>query len=225
MINEGIAPFDKNLWTGCERTLTLIFFALLSSLAAHAQIPFYTDDADTTSKGEFHLEVFNENDLLQRSLYPAKRQNLLNFTLNYGVTEKLELGINAPVITILRSKVSELGNTSGLGDAQFGLKYRFHDAREGSTLPAMTVVFLVEAPTGSTSRQTGSGLTDYWLYGVAQKSLTEKSTARFNAGILLTGNSSTGILGFRTTKSQVFTGNGSLTKDFTEKLRFSRLKI
>jgi hypothetical protein len=197
--------------------LFILLLWVLPTLA-RAQLPFYTDDADTTDQGKVHFEFFDEHDVLQKELYPARHQNNGNFTVNYGVTKRLELDINAPFLTIFNSKTSPLGNPLGIGDTQFGVKYRFHDERDGSKLPALAVVFYVEAPTGSTEKQLGSGVVDYWLYSVAQKSLTEKTKIRFNGGILFAGNTSTGLVGIETTKGQVFTGNGSITHDFTEKL-------
>ena len=67
--------------------IAIIGFIFIVVTDAHAQLPFYTDDTDTTPKGKFHIEVYNEHDLLQSSAYPAKRQNTLVFTLNYGITE------------------------------------------------------------------------------------------------------------------------------------------
>ena len=197
----------------------LLTFVFLSSGKVYAQIPFYTDDADTTKKGKFHIEFFNEHDWLQKSSHPGKRQNTSNFTLNYGLTDRIELGINAPVIKIYNAGESMLGNPMGFGDTQFGVKVRLHDEHEGSRLPAMSVVFYVEAPTGSTKKQTGSGLTDFWLYGVLQKSLTKRIKGRLNGGILFAGNSSTGLIGIQGNRGQVFTGNGSLVRDFTPKLK------
>jgi len=184
-----------------------------------AQLPFYTDDADTTDKGKVHFEFFDEVDILQRSLYPAKGQNTANFTLNYGLTKRVELDINAPILTIYNSRISPIGNPTGIGDTQFGVKYRFHDERENSKMPALAAVFYIEVPTGNTQLQLGSGVVDYWLYGVAQKSLTKKMTGRLNGGILFAGNTSTGLVGIQTTRGQVFTANGSLTYDFTSRLR------
>jgi hypothetical protein len=202
--------------------LNWIFFLVISVFLAtshvYAQEPFYTDDADTTEKGKFHFEFFNEHDWLQKSSLPGKRQNTSNFTLNYGVTDRIELGINAPLLKIYNTRESLLGRPFGQGDTQFGVKVRLLDEREGSRLPAMSVVFYVEAPTGSTKKQTGSGLIDYWLYGVLQKSLTKRTIARLNGGILFAGNSSTGLIGIEATRGQVFTGNGSLVRDFTPKL-------
>lgn len=194
-------------------------FVFLSSLRVYAQIPFYTDDADTTEKGKFHIEFFNEHDWLQKSSRPGIRQNTSNFTLNYGLTDRIELGINAPFLKIYNDHESLLGNPIGIADIQLGVKVRLRDERAGSRLPAMSVIFYFEGPTGSTRKQIGSGLTDYWLYGVLQKSLTKRITGRLNGGILFAGNSSTGLIGIQASRGQVFTGNGSLVRDFTPKLK------
>src|SRR6185503_1953093 len=197
----------------------VLAIAFLSSTSAHAQLPFYTDDADTTPKGKFHVELSNEHDWLQKSSLPGLRQNTTVFTLNYGVTNRIEVGVNAPLIKIFTERSAQLGSLSGIGDTQFGVKIRLLDEREGSKLPATTVVFYAEAPTGSVKKQIGSGLVDYWLYGVLQKSLTKRTTGRVNGGILFSGNESTGLIGIQSTRGQVFTGNGSLVRNFTPKLR------
>jgi hypothetical protein len=179
-----------------------IFFIFLPS-HVHAQLPFYTDDADTTEKGKFHFEFFNEHDWLQEFSLPGTRQNTSNFTVNYGLTNRIELGINAPVLRIINTKDSLLGSPMGLGDTQLGVKIKLREEREGSRIPAMSVVFYVEAPTGSTKKQTGSGLVDYWLYGVLQKSLSKRIMGRLNGGILFAGNNSTGLIGIEGTRGQV----------------------
>jgi len=197
--------------------LTALLFVLPS--AVHAQLPFFTDDADTTGKGKFHFEFFDEQDVLPRALYPAKRQNTANFKLNYGLTKSIELDADVPLLTIYNSKASLSGNATGIGDTEFGVKYNFHREQERSRMPALTAAFYVEAPTGSTAKQLGAGVTDYFLYGVAQKSLTRRMKLRTNAGILFAGNTATGLVGIRTTKGKVFTGNAPLVRDFTPKLK------
>jgi len=197
----------------------VIGIAFVSSTSAHAQLPFYTDDADTTAKGKFHLELSNQHDLLQKSAFPGKRQNTSVVTLNFGLTDRIELGVNAPFIKIFNDRSSLRGNPSGIGDTQFGVKIRVLDEHDGSKLPAASVVFYMEAPTGSTRKQVGSGLFDYWLYGVLQKSLTKRTTGRLNGGILFAGNNSTGLIGIENTRGQVFTANGSLVRNFTSRLK------
>lgn len=203
-----------------KRVFLLLFaLALVSSAPVKAQIPFYTDDADTTAKGKFHFEFFNEYDWLQKSARPGKSQNLINFSLAYGLTDRFELDVNAPIIKIVNERSSRLENPMGIGDVQFGVKARLRDERDGSKLPAVSVVFYFEAPTGSAPKQLGSGLADYWLYGVLQKSLTKRVTGRLNGGILFAGNDSTGLVGIRGSRGQVFTANGSLVREFTPKLQ------
>ncbi len=202
------------------RTIWFVLaIAFLSSTTVYAQLPFYTDDADTTPKGKFHIEFTNEHDWLQKSSFPGIRQNTSVFTLNYGLTDRIELGINAPLIKIFNDRSSMLGNPGGIGDTQFGVKIRLVDEREGSKLPAASVVFYIEAPTGSTRRQIGSGVVDYWLYGVLQKSFTKRTTGRLNGGVLFSGNESTGLVGIQSARGQVYTGNGSLVRNFTPRLR------
>ena len=194
---------------------------LLLALNSHcvAQLPFYTDDTDTTPKGKFHLEIYNEHDVLQKSAYPTKRQNTLVFTLNYGITDKLELDVNAPWLALINSRTVSPLDVTGVGDTQFGLKYNFLSEREGSKRPALALVFYVEAPTGNAKEQLGSGLVDYWLYGVIQKSLTKKTKGRLNGGVLFSGNNSTGLIGIETQHGQVYTGNGSIVRDITDRLQ------
>jgi hypothetical protein len=200
----------------CLLALLLLCF---SAFQIQAQLPFYTDDADTTARGKFHFEFFNEHDLLQHALLPAKRQNTSNFTLNYGITEQLEFDVNAPLLSIFESKASEEPARFGLGDTQFGLKYRFHDEREGSSLPAIGAAFYAETPTGSKRKQLGSGLMDYFLYGILQKSLSNKTILRLNGGVVFAGNTSTGLVGIESAHSRVYTANGSLVREFSPKLK------
>jgi hypothetical protein len=203
---------------GLKCIFLLPAFIFLSS-EAYGQLPFFTDDADITDKGKFHIEFSNEHDWLHKSSFPGKRQNISIFTLNYGLTDRIELGINAPFMKIFNERESQLGSPSGIGDLQFGVKIKLREERKESSFPAMSVVFLVEAPTGSTGKQIGSGLLDYWVYGVLQKSFTKRTVGRLNGGVLFAGNRSTGLVGIQTTRGQVFTGNGSLVRDFTENLK------
>ena len=72
---------------------------------------------------------------------------------------------------------------------------------------------------GKHQKATWTGLTDYWLYGVLQKSLTKPALGGLNGGILFAGNSSSGLIGIEAVRGQVFTGNGSLMRDFSDKLK------
>lgn len=183
----------------------------------HAQQPFVTDDADVTEKGKFHFEFSNEFDLLQPAAFPNLKQNTASFELDYGLLEKVEVGVEAPLIMILNASGATPRNAFGLGDTKFSVKYNFLREREGSQRPALAASFSVELPTGDAAQQLGSGVTDFTLNGVLQKTLAKRSTWRLNTGVIFSGNTLTGAVGLRT-RGAVFTGGTSLVRKFTPRL-------
>jgi hypothetical protein len=180
----------------------------------HAQLPFYTDDAAVTERGEWHLESFNEYDALQLQ-YPNVRQNTANFKVNYGLPKKLEFDVDFPVLSIYRTAGNQ--PSTGVGDTNLGIKATFRTESPVSRLPALAASFYVEFPTGDPGQQLGSGLTDYWLNLIAQKSLSTKTRITANLGYLFAGNTSTGALG-TTTRGHVFPSGLSLQRDFSASL-------
>jgi hypothetical protein len=194
--------------------------SLLFLLAAtiQAQQPFVTDDADVTPKGKFHFEFSNEFDFLQRSSFPSLRQNTADLELDYGLFENVEIGIEAPLLTILNAAGTFPRRVTGIGDMNLSLKYNFYREREKSRLPAITIAMNFELPTGDTERQLGSGLADVYINGILQKSLGRNIKLRLNGGILFSGNQTTGVVGIKS-RGTVFTTGGSLVKQFTPKLQ------
>ena len=195
--------------------LLLPFFLCVSS---SAQQPFLTDDADVTPKRHFHFEVSNELDWLQRASFPSLKQNTLDLELDYGLLERLEVGVEVPVLSLFSSRGTVPGNTTGIGDTNISAKYNFLAERENSRWPAMTLAANLELPTGSVKRQLGSGLADFYLNGILQKSLPKETKLRLNGGILFSGNETTGLIGIKT-RGTVFTAGGSLVKKFNSKLQ------
>ena len=190
---------------------------LCCSFSISAQQPFATDDADVTEKQKFQLQISNEFDLLSRSARPSLRQNTTVFVLNYGLMRDVEIGVDYPLIVISNATGTAPKTITGFGDLDFHVKYNFLKERERSSRPALTVSFSAEVPTGNADRGLGSGLLDYSLNGIIQKSLTPKTTLRFNAGIVFAGNTSTGEVGI-STRGRVFVAGGSIAKQFTPKL-------
>jgi hypothetical protein len=193
-------------------------FVLYGSLPVFAQQPFITDDTDVTPRRIFHVELSNQFDRLQRTSFPNLRQNIAEFELDYGLFEGIEIGIAAPVITIIRAPATSPRRVFGPGDTSLLVKYNFHREREGSWLPALTVNLSVELPTGDIDRQLGSGQIDVWLNGIAQKSLSNKTTLRLNGGIFFVGDLAAGAIGLRT-RGRVLTGGASVVREFTPKLQ------
>jgi len=180
-----------------------------------AQLPFYTDDPAVTERGKWHFEFFNEFDLLQLQ-YPNTRQNTANYKLNYGLPFNLELDVDSPYLAIFRAVGTQ--GSAGVGDTNLGVKWEFHKESHGSRVPALGASLYIEFPTGDSSKQLGSGLSDYWLNLIAQKSLPDKTRVNLNLGYLFAGNTSTGVLGIQAVRGHVYTGGLSILHQFTARL-------
>jgi len=193
-------------------TLFLVFW---TAMPVTAQLPFYTDDPAVTERGKWHFEFFNEFDALQLQ-YPNVRQNTDNYKLNYGLPLNLELDVDVPYLAILRAVGTP--NSTGGGDTNLGIKWEFHKESHGSRVPALGASLYIELPTGDSSQQLGSGLTDYWLNLITQESLSDKTRVNVNLGYLFAGNSSTGVLGIEAARGHVYTGGLSVLHDFNARL-------
>lgn len=199
-----------------RRVLCGLCWWLLSCCCAHAQMPFYTDDTEVTDLGVLHLEAYDELDSLQSAQYPDLRQNTVNLKVNLGLPYRLEFDVDAPYLTIYRASGSV--SSRGIGDTDFGIKWKARETTPTSRIPALAASFYVEVPTGNVQEELGSGLTDYWLNLIAQEQLSERTRINVNAGLLFAGNTSTGVVGIETTRGHVFTGGLSAVHDLNDRL-------
>lgn len=189
--------------------LLLLVFGI--ALAGRAQQPFLTDDADVTDVRHFHLELLTEHDLLQQGAYPVLRQNTTRLQVTYGLLDRLEIGFDDPLLFIYNDRPTGIPNAYGLGDLDLQMKYNLRREQKDSRMPAISLGLYIEVPTGDPVNQLGSGIADYWLNTIAQKTITDRITLRVNTGILFSGNTLTGAVGIKSTRGAVFTGASSLT--------------
>lgn len=214
----------QSVFSGNFRFRLLIIAALFicplfGEISASVQQPFVTDNTDVTDKGKFHFETSSEIDRLQNSLFPIKYQNGLHATLAYGLLKDVEVSATGDFLTLVSDRSVSPRLVSGIGDTTFAVKYNFRRERENSQIPAMTVSAFVQFPTGDASRSLGSGITDYGIYGVAQKTFKEKNVVRVNGGYLFAGNTVTGVEGISAVRGQIFTGSASIVRRLNEKLQ------
>lgn len=203
------------------RCAAFTLLAVFSAPPLAAQAPFYTDDPAVTDRGKWHFEFFDEIDALQQPQYPNLKQNTANYKLNYGLPHNLEVDLDSPYLGIYRALGTTAPQTSsGIGDTNLGVKWNFHKEQPSSRLPGASASFYVEFPTGDTSQELGSGLTDYWLNFIGQKHFSETTRVTGNLGILFAGNTSTGVVGIDSTRGRVYTGGVSLLRDFSPKWTF-----
>ena len=201
------------------RGLRWVMMALLlaAGTMALAQQPFYTDDAHVADLHHWHLESNNEYDFLPKDSFPNLRQDTQTIKFSVGAFKNCEIGMDFPMIVIYNHPIAGLGNPIGLGDMDFSIKYRLHEEKEGSRMPAFTVSLNLEPPTGNPNKQLGSGLMDYYLNSIMEKTLTKKLTLRLNGGATFAGNTLNGAIGIKT-RGTIFTGGASLVRQFTPKL-------
>ncbi len=196
--------------------IPIAFVILFLPLTIFAQQPFVTDDADVTPRRQYHFEFSNEFDWLNRAAFPSLRQNTADFEIDYGLLEGVEIGIALPFLSIMNDRTADLRTVSGIGDANLSLKYNFLTERDRSKRPALTISLNLELPTGDQSRLLGSGLTDFYMNGIVQKSVGSKPKLRWNGGILFSGNDTTGVLGIKS-RGTVFTTGGSIVRRMNAK--------
>jgi hypothetical protein len=201
--------------TGASTGLKLLALApLLLALGApssSAQQPFLTDDAEVTSRGHVHFEYANEFYVLQKAAYPNLRQDTSNFVIQYGLLDGVEVNMDFPLIAIVNARGSGKSSVFGLGDVDFAAKWNLVKEVPGSSHPAFTVTAAAEFPTGSEKKQLGSGLTDYLLNTILQKTFSD-TALHFNAGIQFSGNTQTGVVGIHT-PGHIFIGGLSAARD------------
>lgn len=142
---------------------TAINLLLLSVIipAAWAGPPFVTDDPEPVELG--HWEVYLSS--VYQHTETGQIGTLPHVEVNYGAAPNLQLHIIAPYAF---NRPTAQGTAYGLGDSEFGLKYRF--VEETASRPMIGVFPLIEIPTGSASRGLGSGHLQSFLPIWIQKS-------------------------------------------------------
>ena len=188
----------------------------LGATRAAAQQPFVTDDAEVTDAAHWHFQYSNEYDVLQESAYPNLRQDWSNFVIQYGLAHHVEVNVDFPLIAIENGGATP--NAFGLGDVDFAAKWKILEEASGSKRPALAVDAAVEVPTGSEKKQLGSGLADYGVNVILQKTLSPATLLHVNAGFQFAGNTQTGVVGIHT-PGHIFSSGVSVTRDVSAALR------
>jgi hypothetical protein len=199
------------------RRASLGAILLLLAARAFAQQPFATDDAEVTEKGHWHFQYANEYDRLHDNAYPNERQNTNNFVIQYGLFSTVEVNMDFPLIWIGNASGPGVSNAFGLGDVDFAAKWKIVSEAPGESHPAFTVNGALEFPTGSESKGLGSGVTDFVLNTILQKTFS-RTQLHFNAGVQFTGNTATGAVGIHT-PGRILIGGLSAAHDFSGRLR------
>ncbi len=139
--------------------LAVVLAAFVSTLKAGP--PFLTDDPEPVDLNHWEFYVFGQAD--RSSGYNAVSGPAVEF--NYGIAPSTQLHVIAPVANLSSPGA---GWTSGYGDTELGIKYRFVD--ETDSLPQVGIFPMAELATGNAGRGLGNGRTWYRLPVWIQKS-------------------------------------------------------
>ena len=133
---------------------------LISTIHTFAGPPFLTDDPEPVDYQHWEAYLFTQGDHF--GSYNVEGPAV---ELNYGVLPDTQLHLIVPMTTVGGGGVPV---ASGLGDTEFGIKFRF--VHETNGWPQIGVFPLVEFPTGDADRGLGNGRTWFQLPLWLQKS-------------------------------------------------------
>jgi hypothetical protein len=124
--------------------------------------PFLTDDPVPVDYQHWEAYLFTAGDD-----HPGSGYNIQGpaVEMNYGVLPDTQLHLIVPMTTVGGNGAPTV---SGLGDTEFGIKYRF--LHETNWWPQIGIFPLAELPTGDSGRGLGNGQTWFKLPLWAQKS-------------------------------------------------------
>lgn len=142
---------------------------VLLSLPASAGPPFVTDDPEPTDYQHYELYFFSLGTYATGEISGIAP----SCDCNYGALPNVQLHFQ-PGMAVARTNGSPL--QWGLGDTEFGVKYRFIEQDKTSWVPSVAIFPKLEAPTGDSARGLGTGRTHAFVPIWVQKDFGDWTT-------------------------------------------------
>lgn len=136
------------------RLVTISLTAFAMAQPALAAAPFVTDDPGTPEHFEINVAVQSTRVSGQTTGFAPSLE------VNYAAAENVQLHYLVPLAF---NHVSGERTRWGVGDMEFGVKYRFLDANEEDWFPSAAIFPIIFAPTGDEDRELGAGHTRAFL--------------------------------------------------------------
>ncbi len=143
------------------RLIHLLSLGLALAPGLRAGPPFLTDDPEPVDYRHWEAYLFASGDRTDG----GDAVNGPAVELNYGVRPDTQLHLVVPLASFTPAGGA---TASGLGDTEFGVKYRF--IHETASSPQVGIFPMAELPTGSADRGLGNGRTWFRLPLWLQKS-------------------------------------------------------
>ncbi|MEP6617824.1 MAG: transporter [bacterium] len=128
-----------------------------SPRAVQPERPTVATHAHTVAPGYFEVEAGVQGDRVG----DGKRAYSAPIVVKVGLASHVQLNITAPGLFTQAS----IGQSSGLGDVNVGIKWRLLD--DHAWLGDFALLPFVKVPTGSVDKGTGSGSTDYGITAIS----------------------------------------------------------
>lgn len=143
--------------------------------------PDVTDSTQTIAPGGFQLESGVEYERTRAGGSPTERRLSLQTTLRAGLTERLEMFVDAEPVVWLRNEREDVNR----GDVTLGLKYRFFEPAEAERWPALGLRPFVKLPTADAP--IGTERVNFGLLLLLSQPLSGDISVDVNAGIAAVG--------------------------------------
>lgn len=168
-VRSRLAPVPERTATRRLPGMSLATLLLLSSPLS-AGPPFITDDPEPPEYLHWEAIIFSEGTPSTGGINGVVPPSC---DCNYGGLPNVQLHFQ-PGMAIARQ--SGIPLQWGLGDTEFGLKYRFIEQDSNDWVPSVAVYPKLEAPTGGAARGLGTGRTHAFIPLWLQKDIGDWTT-------------------------------------------------
>jgi hypothetical protein len=149
--------------------LGLVLALALCPRPARAGPPFLTDDPEPVDRGHWEVYAFTDG-AFQHGADTGVGPSI---EVNYGAAPNLQLHF---IGNLAHDHPAGQARAYGLGDIEFGAKYRFINPGKDDWYPQVGVFPLVEFPTGAAKRGLGAGYVQAFFPIWVQKDFGEWTT-------------------------------------------------
>ncbi len=171
---DGPGGAFRPRWLSAWRVGAALAGSLLCG-TAEAGPPYLTDDPEPVDLGHWEIYGFAQGTFVRgasSSLLPAVE-------VNYGALPELQLHVVAPLSL---SSGGGVPGQYGVGDTQFGFKYRLADPGKTDWFPQIGIFPMLVVPSGNAARGLGTGRVHAFLPVWIQKDFWGTWTTDFGGG-------------------------------------------
>ena len=162
---------------GAALVITASVAAAAESERIQTDRPNIATSTNTVQPGAVQIESGVEYSRTSIGGSPADRQFTVDVTLRTGVTDRLEIRLEAEPLVVTRGQQGD----TGYGDLALEAKYRFFDGREDPWWPSLGVLPFVKFPIAHAPH--GTNVPDFGLIGLASFTLPWRLSLDANLGV------------------------------------------